>query len=182
MAMAEKHNGHLVPNPESGVEFADGNLAPAPPADDGVFLTELCSRYELTEQEASEIYAEIQEHVEAIRGTINLHAPKTAEYLFQRALRICASARSQQHQAFLLQCLMLSLGMKEDLGVDTAVQLAKRHKLCKADATRYICMFRDILPAGLGRLPALDDQRTPEARAKFAAKRREQEMRRRITT
>lgn len=177
-----KHNGHTVPSPLEGSNYADGRLESAPSEDAGELLTQMAARADISLEKAAELYELVEEHVGAIRISAQTgHSNEKAFALMVfRGLRICAAGRSSKLQAFAMKCLMLVLGRGEDLGVSTPTELARKLKITKQNVDRIVCQLRDVLPEGGTdkRLPEARGQRTVAQRDAFRRERERQEAER----
>jgi hypothetical protein len=95
---------------------------------------------------------------------------------FKRALRLVRCSRGLKEKSDKLEYLIMALHWPDELdGVDNATDLARRLKVTKANANKYVNQFRDLFPPGMRVIPAMGGQRGEAARTKFTAKRFEQE-------
>lgn len=91
--------------------------------------------------------------------------------LFKSGLRIVkGDGRDVRAVYDRLHYFMLAMNWPEELGgIDNCTDLGAALKVTKANANKYVNLFRDVLPAGLGKLPTQPGQRDDAAREKFTA-------------
>lgn len=171
-------NGHSIYNESDPSAFSDHERTSIAQEDSGSIVTMIASRYDLTEEEATTLVAEIQE---AFGGA---DAPEDSGIKFVRIVRrglreIMVTTTNARQRADKLAYLILALGWTDLLdGVHTPTELGKRLGLTKANADKFVNLFRDIVNDGSAPLPTSGGQRKEEHRAKFTQKRQEQESQR----
>jgi hypothetical protein len=143
--------------------------------EDGAQLVERLSiQFDLTEQQTISIIAEVQEALAPSdrAGTVVAHFLR----MVKRGLREVLRSRTYREMAHKLRYYVLAMGWFDLLdGVDNPTDLGRTLRVTKANANKFVNLFRDILPDGMKSLPNLGGQRTEAERAKFAGIRKQQE-------
>lgn len=173
--VSQLRNGHQILEASDEIAFSDGERTAVAHHDAGERITALAERCGISIEEAADIIAEAQEHQAGDQrdaGGAILKAFRHALYLIERA-------RTPKQQVFQLYCFAVSIGCGDIVGCSTPTQVARKFRLTKANADKFVCLYRDAVPEGMKSLPPAPNQRPENVRAKFAAIRRQQEQKRR---
>lgn len=145
--------------------------------DGGALVIRLSERYKLSQGDTISFIAEVQESFGGDESSSG-----TAAHLLRmvkRGLREVLRSRTLRELSDKLRYFCMAMHWYDLLdGIDNATDLGKALKVTKANANKFVCMFRDIIPDGMNSLPPSGGQRKDFARAKFARKRKEQESQR----
>ena len=91
--------------------------------------------------------------------------------MFKRALRLVRRGTSHRARCDMMDYMCLAFRWFDELGgIDNPTDLARKLRVSKANATKYVNFMRDVLPPGLQTMPAMPGQRSEAARLKFAQK------------
>ena len=99
-------------------------------------------------------------------------AVERIDEVMKRAFRI---VRFSRNKVAALDFMALSLGWHGEIGgITKATELGHKHKCTKANVTKFVKQFQDVLPTGLSGIQPLPGQRKDETRKTFSDNRKEQ--------
>jgi KaiC/GvpD/RAD55 family RecA-like ATPase len=99
-------------------------------------------------------------------------AVERIDEVMKRAFRIIRYSRNTR---VVIDSMALAFGWYSEIGgVTNSTELSKRLKCSKANITKFVKQFQDVLPPAMNQIEPMPGQRSNEARAKFAQTRNTQ--------